>query len=230
MQNIAMSNNLPETTFLRVMDGDFAIRWFTPTRETVMAGHASLAAAFTVLEQNLTRKSGQVLFHWSGGSFSVWKDGAVLWMEYEYNPEDLVEPTSEDVIRILQTAGIDSCTLFTGKDVVAVLASPEEVRCYRPNLQRLLELPGRGFAITAAGSGHDYVSRFFCPRYGVPEDPVTGSSHGILARYWAKRLERQNLQAWQCSPPGGLVYCQVEEAKTLIGGKANIYSKAELFV
>lgn len=230
MQKIAMSNNLPETTFLKPMNGEFYIRWFTPTRETVMAGHASLAAAFTIMEDNPSDNINRVLFQWSGGAFSVWRDSDILWMEHQLKPEDLTEPTHDEVAHILQITELDSCPVFIGKDVVAVLPSQEHVRQYRPNLQRLLELPGRGFAITAAGDNYDYVSRFFCPRYGVPEDPVTGSSHGILAHYWAMHLGRKNLRAWQCSPSGGLVYCQVEENRSLVGGKAGIYSKAELFV
>lgn len=230
MQNIAMSNNLPETTFLVPINDEFHIRWFTPTRETVMAGHATLAAAYTVIEQPAAKRIERVTFRWGADRVVVWKEGDVLWMEFPKNSHELSEPSEDEAARILQLTELPPCPIFTGLDVVAVLPSEEAVRRYRPRPQRLLELPGRGFAITSAGTVHDYCSRFFCPRYGVPEDPVTGSSHAILAPYWAKRLARRRLQAWQFSPAGGLVFSRMEDSRTLIGGKARLYSKAELFV
>lgn len=229
MQSIARKNNLPETTFIKPESSGFGIRWFTPTCETVMAGHATLAAAFTLMEMDSFLKD-QVQFYWSGGEFSVKEEEGLLWMSYPNNDQDIIELTREERSCVLDQTGVNASYLFKEKDIVAVLNGIEDVVNFKPNFQKLLNLPHRGFAITAIGESYDYVSRFFCPRYGVPEDPVTGSSHAILARYWSKKLGLKYLRAWQCSLTGGVVHCKVYEDYTLVGGEVVIYSKARLYI
>lgn len=230
MQSLAERNNLPETTFVLPERDGFRIRWFTPVRETVLAGHATLAAAFTLMEQGHCGRSDDVHFYWRDGDFHTWRRDGILWMEYGNSDRDIAALAQDEAALIRSETGLSPIDCFKEQDLVAVLPGEQDVLDFQPDPARLLNLPGRGLAITAAGGPHDYVSRFFCPRYGVLEDPVTGSSHAILARYWARKLAKGSLTARQCSPRGGVVYSQVEPGRTLIGGQATVTGFATMFL
>jgi PhzF family phenazine biosynthesis protein len=230
MQEVAKRNNLPETTFLVRQGRNFGIRWFTPTRETVLAGHATLAAAHVLISERFTQGSS-IQFSWEGGVFEVLVNEDMFWMEYPVEEIGEALPLDTDVAveAANSVRGLQPKQVYLGKDVVVVLKGGSEVRSLSPNLSAIAELPGRGLAVTApTKSSSDYIARFFCPKYGVDEDPVTGSSHAMLARYWATILEKQSLLAYQASDRGGMVYSMVEPDKTLVGGRVSISTKSEI--
>jgi PhzF family phenazine biosynthesis protein len=225
MQAIAEQNNLPETTFLLRDHAGMHIRWFTPQREVYLAGHASLAAAHKLFGEDLYKEEASISFLWKSGQFSIKRDGhGTLWMEYErciLSDFDVTDLGNESIANCVKYA-------FLAQDTVFVLNSASAVSTFDPSLVDHSKLPGRGLAITAASDSPscDYVSRFFCPNYGVPEDPVTGSSHAVLALYWANRLSKNSLIAHQLSPRGGVVRLEVGPEKVLVGGRAELYCTA----
>lgn len=222
MQAIAEQNNLPETSFLVPTASGAMIRWFTPEREVHMAGHATLAAAHCLFNEPQHAGRGMLLFTWECGEFSVTQRDGVLWMSFD---APSLTPFTLDPLHL----GLASLRhAFLAHDVVAVLPDADAVASFTPEAASLLSLPGRGLAITAQSDRGDcdYVSRFFCPRYGVPEDPVTGSSHAVLARYWAEQLGKTQLVGHQLSRRGGAVYAKVHEHTTEIGGRVKTFCRA----
>ena len=232
MQQIAAENSLAETAFFVPRAGttaEFDLRWFTPTVEIDLCGHATLAAAH-VLFQHLGFTGEQVTFHSQSGPLRVSREAdGRLTLDFPSRPpqELLGHPTG-----LSDALGATPLRVLAARDLLAVFSSEAEVRALTPNFARIAALEYVGVIATAPGSeGIDFVSRFFAPRVGVPEDPVTGSAHSILIPYWAEKLGKTELRARQISPRGGDLWCRLRDGGRVdISGYAVTYAAGELLV
>ena len=220
MQKIAVENNLSETAFfVQKSDGSFKIRWFTPETEVNLCGHATLASAHVIFEF-LGFTGGKVEFESNSGPLSVRKERGHYWMDFPSNP-----PGAIPVPKLLPEA-IGVIPIYTGinTDLLVLVQDEKTVRTIQPDLLILKKMEVRGVILTAPGSGDvDFVSRFFAPAVGVPEDPVTGSAHTVLTPFWAKRLNKKKLKARQISKRGGDLICTQQNGRVEIGGHAVTY-------
>ncbi|MGR3809901.1 PhzF family phenazine biosynthesis protein [Jiulongibacter sp. NS-SX5] len=226
MQNIALENNLSETAYVVKKADRYEIRWFTPTIEVNLCGHATLAAAHILFEE--LNESGNIIhFDSKSGPLSVSRDSRGLTLDF---------PTEKPQAGSLPE-GLADCfnvsateTLIAGEDFFLVYQSEEEVKSLNPDFNKLAHIKCRGVICTAPGNEVDFVSRFFAPAAGINEDPVTGSAHVKLCPYWSERLGKQELTAWQTSARKGELICQDKGERTLISGSAVTYLKGEIWV
>jgi PhzF family phenazine biosynthesis protein len=218
LQSLASENKLSATAFLVGRGGAYELRWFTPAAEVDLCGHATLASAFVVfrfLESGLA----QVRFQTRSGPLSVSRDGERLAMDFPARPPAACAPLAG----LEQALGAAPRDLLKARDHMAVFASEAEVRALRPDMEALRRLDCFGVIATAPGDSADFVSRFFAPAIGIPEDPVTGSSHCTLVPYWARRLGRSRLHARQVSARGGELVCEDLGERVRIAGSAVLY-------
>lgn len=219
MQAIAAENNLSETAFFVPEGEGFHLRWFTPVMEVDLCGHATLASAFVLFTEIDPRRSS-VAFATRSGTLTVTRDGDVLTMDFPTWAARAV-PSSDALVAAL---GATPSAVVSTRDLIAVFDDAETVRNLRPDMARVAALDAYAVAVTAPGTGGDadvaFVSRFFAPRGGIPEDPVTGSSFCSLAPYWAQRLGRNQLRARQVSARGGEVHCRIDGARVHLSGRA----------
>ncbi len=230
MQAIAAENNLPETAFVLRGGGRFGLRWFTPTVEVDLCGHATLAAAH-VLFAHAGRPPGasiaRIEFQSKSGLLAVEREGEQLVLDFPSRPP-LPCAAPEALIRGLGRAPLE---VLGSRDYLCVYGRAEDVATLRPDLSLLAGLDRFGVIVTAPGSGAvDFVSRFFAPGDGIPEDPVTGSAHCTLIPYWAKRLGKSKLAARQISARGGELSCELAGDRVRIGGRAVTYLRGEIEV
>lgn len=226
MQQIAMENNLAETAFVVKREKDYQIRWFTPELEVDLCGHATLASAWVIFNE-YGHPSDLIDFHSDrSGSLRVKKEATgELTLDF---PKDTLEEISP-VKEINEALGRVPQKVFKGKtDFMLIYASEQEVRDMKPNFFLLDQVEARGVIVTAPGKEVDFVSRFFAPKCGIPEDPVTGSAHTTLTPYWAEALGKQDLTAKQLSQRGGDLKCQLRGDRVLISGRAVPYLKGEI--
>jgi PhzF family phenazine biosynthesis protein len=223
MQDIASENNLAETAFFVREGAGYRIRWFTPTTEVDLCGHATLASA-AVLWDHLGVAAETLAFASRSGPLAVSRRGGLLELDF---PDQAPVPC-EPPAALLEAFGLGSGTCFRSQDYFLLLGSQEEVVAAKPRLDSLRRLDLRGVGITAPGRDHDFVSRFFAPRFGIDEDPVTGSSFTQLAPLWAARLGKASLRARQVSARGGEVACRVDGGRVFIAGKARTYLVGEI--
>lgn len=224
LQAIAEENNLSETAFLVPIEGSvFELRWFTPVTEVDLCGHATLAAAHVLFEE-LGYQSEQITFKTRSGELLVKRDGEQLRMDFPVRPPRQCQaPTS-----LLEGLGITPLEVLVADDYIAVVDSEDMVRSIKPNFAALSQLDFRGVIVTAPGQSVDFVSRFFAPKFGIPEDPVTGSAHCELTPYWAERLGKSSLCARQLSKRGGDLICELDGERVVLVGKASTFMTAEL--
>jgi PhzF family phenazine biosynthesis protein len=223
MQSIAAENNVPETAFVVTGGESHPIRWFTPTVEVDLCGHATLAAAH-VLFNHLGWSSG-VSFSSKSGPLYVRKEGEILYLDF---PADSIQPV-EPPHPLIGGLGVKPVETYRGRDdYMAVLDSEETILALCPDMALLSEAPARGVIMTAPGHDVDFVSRFFAPRSGIPEDPVTGSAHTTLTPYWSRRLAKSHLRAKQISKRGGELVCIDLGQRIEIGGRAVTYLVGEI--
>lgn len=225
LQRIAAENNLSETAFVVQREGAFHLRWFTPTVEVDLCGHATLAAAH-VLFQHAGLRAPAVEFQTISGMLSVTREGDLLVLDFPKRPA-VPCPAPTDLVEGL---GVMPVSVAKARDYLAVFEDEETVRNLRPDMARLAKLDCLGIIATAPGLECDFVSRFFAPGAGVPEDPVTGSAHCTLIPYWAERLGRSQLWARQVSARGGELLCELRGERVGIGGHAVTYSTGFLHV
>ncbi len=225
MQAIAAENNLAETAFL-VREGDgYAIRWFTPNQEVDLCGHATLASGFVVLNQ-LDPGARAVTFRSKSGPLEVTRDGERLVLDFPARPPAPCDrPAAID-----RALGLAPREVLRSRDYLAVFGSESEVRSLVPRMEDVAALDALGVIATAPGRDADFVSRFFAPRAGVPEDPVTGSAHCTLVPYWAARLGRKKLHALQVSRRGGELWCEDRGERVRIAGRAVRYLEGAIEV
>lgn len=219
LQSIAAENNLSETAYI-IKDGNrYGLRWFSPKMEVDLCGHATLASAF-VLFQYIIPAENSVSFNTQSGLLTVTRQNNLLAMDF---PTRHPEPRHTPEILIKALGCTPKETYFSVRDCMAVFESEDQVRQLQPDMELLCKLDAIGIIATAPGALSDFVSRFFAPKAGVPEDPVTGSAHCTLAPYWSDRLKKKTLHALQISKRGGELFCQNLGDRTQIAGKAVTY-------
>jgi PhzF family phenazine biosynthesis protein len=223
LQAVAAENNLSETAFVVRREpregADYEIRWFTPATEVDLCGHATLASAEVVLG-TLEPGRERVRFHSRSGPLDVARRGDLLELDFPARPPQCLEAGLPGLAEALGVAPLE---VWQARDVMAVLADEEQVRGLRPDLARVAALPTFAVIVTAAGREADFVSRFFAPAKGVPEDPVTGSAHCTLVPYWARRLGRERLRARQVSARGGELLCELRGDRVALAGRVARY-------
>ncbi|NWF39726.1 PhzF family phenazine biosynthesis protein [Mariprofundus sp. NF] len=225
MQLIAEENNLSETAFFVATEEGFHIRWFTPTTEVDLCGHATLAAAY-VLFECLGFDQDTIVFDSRSGLLPVTREGDLLLLDFPAQPAEACETP----IQIQHAFGIEPVECLRAEDYLVVFELEEDLLLADPNLELLRELDGRGVILTAPSDTYDFVSRFFAPKLGIDEDPVTGSSFTQLAPYWAVRLGCSKLYAKQLSSRGGEVRCELDGDRVFIAGGAVKYLQGEIEV
>jgi predicted PhzF superfamily epimerase YddE/YHI9 len=225
MQAIAGENNLAETAFFVRQGGDYELRWFTPTVEVDLCGHATLASGYVVF-RFLAPQRETVSFHTrEAGTLTVARDGERLVMDFPARPAARCEPPGG----LLKALGGAPREVLRARDHLVVYESAAEVATLKPDLVALAQVDCWAAIVTAPGeNGVDFVSRYFAPTQGIPEDPATGSSHCTLAPYWAKRLGRSQLEARQLSPRGAALQCTLDGDRVRIAGHAVLYLKGEI--
>ncbi|MCC2545384.1 PhzF family phenazine biosynthesis protein [Hymenobacter sp. BT175] len=229
MQAIAAENNLAETAFFVAREGaagEYDLRWFTPAVEVELCGHATLASAH-VLFNHLGATVDTLTFHSRSGPLHVSRqpDGR-LTLDFPARPPQPLTQHPDGLIDGLRQVPLQ---ILAGPDLVALYGSEAEIRAIHPDMTHLAKVEYRAVIVTAPGSGDvDFVSRFFGPRVGVPEDPVTGSAHTTLVPYWAEKLGKTTLRARQVSARGGDLWCELRGDRVLMSGYAVTYLKGEI--
>jgi len=225
LQAIAAENNLAETAFIVPQGEDYRLRWFTPTVEVPLCGHATLASAAVVLER-LSPGRKKVVFHTASGALTVER------IEGGYRMDFPVRRTSRiELPGLSKILGVDVVEEVAddSRNIIAQLASAAEVRTLAPDLAAIAKLDSAGLIVTARGDqGFDFVSRYFAPGHGIPEDPVTGSAHCSLAHYWSERLGKTSFRAFQASPRGGVVVCRLEGERVALEGSCAFYLEGKI--
>jgi PhzF family phenazine biosynthesis protein len=216
LQAIAAENNLSETAYIVGGRGRYHIRWMTPTTEVDLCGHATLASAWVVLNV-LEPGKDIVTFDSKSGPLVVTREGDLLALDF---PSRSPEPATEALPALAAALGRAPREAWAARDYMAVFDSAVEVQALRPDMARVAALDHFALIVTAPGQGVDFVSRFFAPAQGVPEDPVTGSAHCTLVPYWARRLGKARLTARQISPRGGELECEDRGERVRIAGRA----------
>ena len=225
LQSIAEENNLSETAFFVPSERGYELRWFTPVTEVDLCGHATLATAH-VLFNEIGHIGPRIIFKTRSGDLFVEKDGAGLKMDFPSCP-----PVAREISELItQGLGKRPVEVLAADDYMAVFESEEIVRAIRPDQTLLAQLDLRGVIITAPGIEVDFVSRFFAPRFGIPEDPVTGSAHCALTPYWASKLGKPRLIAQQVSKRGGKLTCEIKDDRVIITGSATTFMDATILI
>jgi PhzF family phenazine biosynthesis protein len=225
MQKIAEENNLSETAFFVKSGKVYEIRWFTPKIEIELAGHPTLAAAYVIFNF-INQKEDCITFSSKSGELVVTKEGDLIKMNF---PSMAAVSVQENEI-INQGLRKRPLELYKTRDYLAVYANEEEILSIKPDFELLKKLDCLGIIITAPGSTADFVSRFFAPSAGINEDPVTGSAHSTLVPYWAKRLKKDSLHAYQLSTRRGELFCRYLGDRVEISGRAVPYSKGTIII
>lgn len=226
MQKIAAENNLSETAFVKKNGQEYDLRWFTPAIEVDLCGHATLASAF-VINNFIDKKAETFQFTTLSGKITVKKDDKLFNMNFPARIPKKIEilPAMEKAIGTYIQEAYSST-----RDLLLRLESEEQIKKLKPDLKLITELQYFGVIATAKASNADFVSRFFAPKTGIPEDPVTGSSHCVLIPYWADKLHKDTLKAYQASERGGFLHCRNLHDRVIIGGNAVLYAEGEIKV
>jgi PhzF family phenazine biosynthesis protein len=227
LQSISSENNLAETAFVVEHTGLYEIRWFTPTLEVDLCGHATLAAAYVLLEA-LARVKDEVVFQArTGEMLRVFLREGMLILDFPVSPY----VPCDAMPGIVAGIGREPVETYSGRYFyMAVLEREEDISELSPDLNAVAGLDRTGLIVTAPGTQVDFVSRFFAPQSGIDEDPVTGSAHTLLIPYWSRRLEKKHLEAMQLSKRGGHLHCTDNGNRVFIGGRARLYLEGEVFL
>jgi PhzF family phenazine biosynthesis protein len=225
MQSLAAENNLAETAFLVSDNGDYRLRWFTPTVEVPLCGHATLASAAVVMER-LEPTRTDVVFHTASGELTVRRVDDRYVMDFPAHsieaiaePPELAEAIGAKVAEVVTYAG----------NYLALLSSADAVRTLAPDFAKVEALGCTGVVVTASGDkGYDFVSRYFAPAKGIPEDPVTGGAHCALVPFWADRLGKTEFRSFQASKRGGEIICRLSEDRVELEGAVAFYMEGKV--
>jgi PhzF family phenazine biosynthesis protein len=215
MQSIAEENNLSETVFFVPTRNGFHIRWFTPETEVDLCGHATLAAAY-VLFNILKYNKDKIEFKSKSGTLTVSQKDDWLVMDFPAQPPIPCNVPDE----IVKAFGKTPIECLRSEDYIVVFETESDIIAIKPDIDYLKKLDLRGVIITAKSGQYDFVSRFFAPKYGIDEDPVTGSAHTQLVPYWARKLDKATMKAKQVSEREGEIVCELRDDRVLISGKA----------
>ena len=220
-----MENNLSETAFFVKNGREFHIRWFTPEMEIDLCGHATLASAHVIFDY-LNYHEKMIRFTYAAGNLLVTKSRDMLSMDFpsvKSRPHQLTD-------EIRSCFDIPPREIYKARDLMVVFNSEKDIRHIRPNLAKLSDLDALGIIVTAPGDQVDFVSRFFAPRAGINEDPVTGSAHCMLIPYWAERLNKNQMNALQLSKRVGALTCENRGSRVWIAGKAITYMIGDILI
>jgi PhzF family phenazine biosynthesis protein len=225
LQQIALENNLSETAFVVPRGSEFELRWMTPTMEIDLCGHATLAPAFVIFTE-LGFTAPEVRFHTKSGVLGAKRDSDRIVLDFpSWEPKP-----SEIPALLVEALGWIPRELHRTRDYLAVFSHEDEIVALKPDMTKLAQLACLGVICTAPGKDSDFVSRFFAPGAGIPEDPVTGSAHSTLTPYWAKRLGKSKLHARQLSARGGELWCELHGDRAEIGGRCALFKRAQIEV
>ncbi len=225
LQAIAMENNLAETAYFIKTNAGYHLRWFTPVNEMDLCGHATLASAFVIF-RFLEPERSEVQFETRSGILTVTRQDGLLTLDFPARPPQRATPCAG----LLEALGGQPEQVWASRDYMVVYGSEAEIHALQPNMMGLLHLDRFAVIVTAPSStpGVDFVSRFFAPAAGVPEDPVTGSAHCTLVPYWADRLGRNRLTARQVSPRGGELLCEWKGERVTMAGQGVLFLKGTI--
>lgn len=225
MMSITLENNLSETAFAVNQGEKYKLRWFTPGGEIDLCGHATLACAYVIF--NFVEKDiASVVFDTLSGDLTVNKYDDIYEMDfpaYDLKPISVTE-------QMVEAIGATPSSAFMGRDLLCVFDDEGTVINAEPNLDKVKELDGLLLHLTAQGKETDSVSRTFAPKLNVSEDPVCGSGHCHIVPYWSERLTKESITAYQASSRGGTLYCRIKGDRVVLGGKATIFSIADLYI
>jgi predicted PhzF superfamily epimerase YddE/YHI9 len=223
LQRRAAEHNLSETAYF-VREGDgYRLRWFTPTVEVDLCGHATVATAH-VLFQHLAHGGDRIEFLSKSGTLMVDREGELLVLDFPSRPPSRCELP----IELREALPIPPLECWKARDYMVTYANRDDVAALQPDFAWMTKLAAVGIIATAPGRGEDFVSRFFAPRSGILEDPVTGSAHCTLVPHWAGLLGKSKLHARQISPRGGEVFCELRGDRVRLGGRARTYLRGEI--
>jgi len=225
LQAIATENNLSETAYFVRENGRFQLRWFTPACEVDLCGHATLASAY-ILFQELNEPGDTVGFQTKSGELVVRRDGDLLAMNFPSRPPQAIQPDPN----LAPAMGGSPIEILAARDYLIRYKSEAEVRQLAPDMEALKKIDRFAFIATAPGEECDFVSRFFAPAKGIPEDPVTGSAHCTLIPYWAKELGKTSLRARQVSRRGGELLCKLAGDRVEIAGRAALFLRGHITI
>lgn len=228
MQAVAAEMNLSETAFVRRVGDDLELRWFTPTIEVDLCGHATLATAHALFSAGLADPNQPIRFHTRSGVLTGTRDAEFIELDFPALPAAAAPPANG----MLGALGVDA-PQFIGRtrfDYLVALDSPQAVRTLKPDFRKLAEVKTRGVIVTAPSDDdrYDFISRFFAPAVGIDEDPVCGSAHCSLTPYWAERLGKRQLMAFQASARGGVLKLRMNDDRVVLGGQAVTVWQGEL--
>ena len=225
MMNITRENNFSETAFAVKEDSKYHLRWFTPGGEIDLCGHATLACAY-VLFRFYIQDCSEVTFTTLSGDLIVRKNDDLLEMEFPAYELKKVQVTDE----MTDAIGARPREAFMGRDLLCVFDNEDTIRNLSPDMDKVKTLDGLLLQVTAPGKVCDSVSRSFAPKLNVIEDPICGSGHCHIVPYWAEKLGKDNIIAYQASHRGGTLYCRIAGKKVYMAGKAALYSECELYI
>ena len=219
MQAVAAEMNLSETAFIRPGDNGFELRWFTPTTEVDLCGHATLASAHALWEMDVVAIGEPIHFRTKSGELICMRQGELIELDFPATPVTAADESEELCGALGVTASFVGESKF---DSLVLVESEQAVRSLKPDFARLRELPVRAVIVTSVSDdpGFDFVSRCFAPAAGIDEDPVTGSAHCALAPFWSERLGKTEMTAFQASQRGGIVRVRVADDRVFLGGQA----------
>lgn len=224
MKKMAMENNLSETAFTVKESGGYHLRWFTPETEVELCGHVTLASSFVILNY-YEKECSEVHFNTLSGELIVRRKGDLYEMDFPtYELKDI--PVSDEMEAAF---GVRPIKAVLGLDLVCVFENEDIIRTMKPDFQLLMKLEGRIQNGTAAGREVDCVSRSFAPKLGIAEDPVCGSAHCQIADYWARQLDKKEIDAYQASKRGGFLHCELlGNGRIAISGEASVVAVSEI--
>lgn len=226
MMNIAKENNLSETAFaVKKGDGKYHLRWFTPGGEVDLCGHATLGTAYIIMNY-YERDLVEIRFETLSGELIVKRNGDLYEMDFPVYDIKEVDVTDE----MADSIGVRPVKAFIGRDLLCIFESEEDIRNMTSDLEKLKSLDGLLLQVTAPGKDYDCVSRSFAPKLNVPEDPVCGSGHCHIIPYWANKLGKEEVTAYQASPRGGILYCKIHGNRITLAGNACLYAESEIYV
>jgi PhzF family phenazine biosynthesis protein len=225
LQAIAAENNLSETAFFVYENDRLKLRWFTPTTEVDLCGHATLASGYVLMNQ-LEPGTTEVRFQSRSGELRVTREGDLYSLDFPARPPERVHPPAD----LIAALGVEPEEVWKSRDHMAVYETEQQVRALAPDMARLAACKTFATIVTAPGREADFVSRFFAPASGIPEDPVTGSAHCTLVPYWSNRLGKKSLHAIQVSKRGGELFCEDQGTRVKISGHAALFCSGSIHV
>jgi PhzF family phenazine biosynthesis protein len=225
LQAMAAEHRLSETAFVDCRFSPPRIRWFTPSTEVDLCGHATLASAWVWLSY-IQPLEKEIQFASAAGTLTARRDEDRVVIELPSRPAGTCEPAERQAV--CEALGVDAREVLKARDYLVVLDDAQAVQCVRPDMEALGKLPATGVIVTARGDDCDFVSRFFAPAVGVPEDPVTGSAHCSLVPFWSRVLSRQWLLARQLSSRGGTLWCENLGDRISVAGRCLLYSQGTI--